>query len=326
MKLQRTGTVLVALLSASGAVADTQSTLHTQQECMGRKALDAAADTTVGQLREQCEAEQEALQSTSLLAQRFTREKQAQDNPFVITPHKPNYILPVSYAENINDEAWKQVTGDDDPLEDYEAKFQLSLKVPMNSDDLFVEGDALYFGFTLQAYWQVYNGNYSAPFRETNYQPELFYMMPLNFKLFGGDTAFGVGIEHQSNGRGGSISRSWNRAYSSLLWSNDNLVMGLRPWYRFEEDEEDDDNPDIDDYLGHFEYTFAYRWEDLVFSGMARRNFDEGNGAFQAGLSFPLYGRLKGYIQYFNGYGESLIDYDRDVERIGVGVLLTDLM
>ena len=61
---------------------------------------------------------------------------------------------------------------------------------------------------------------------------------------------------------------------------------------------------------------------------MSRNNLESGfdRGAVEAGWSFPLgnYPYLKGYIQYFYGYGESLIDYDRRVNRIGIGISLND--
>ena len=61
---------------------------------------------------------------------------------------------------------------------------------------------------------------------------------------------------------------------------------------------------------------------------MLRNQLESGfkRGAVELGWSFPVfdYPYLKGYVQYFYGYGESLIDYDRKVNRIGVGISVTD--
>ncbi len=66
------------------------------------------------------------------------------------------------------------------------------------------------------------------------------------------------------------------------------------------------------------------------FSLMTRNNLESGfsRGAVELGWSFPLfkYPYLKGYLQYFSGYGESLIDYDRYVNTIGVGLVFTDIL
>ncbi|KZY43839.1 MULTISPECIES: phospholipase A [unclassified Oleiphilus] len=87
-----------------------------------------------------------------------------------------------------------------------------------------------------------------------------------------------------------------------------------------------DDNPDIDDYLGHYEITGVMDWGRYKLSSSVRYNFDTGYGSAETGFSFPMWGRLRGFIQFFEGYGESLIDYDHRVQRIGLGILLTDLL
>jgi phospholipase A1 len=47
-------------------------------------------------------------------------------------------------------------------------------------------------------------------------------------------------------------------------------------------------------------------------------------GAIELGWAFPLLPRLKGLIQYFNGYGDSLLDYNSPVNRLSAGVSFTD--
>ena len=109
-------------------------------------------------------------------------------------------------------------------------------------------------------------------------------------------------------------------------------ALAIKPWYRLPEDEKTnagdphgDDNPNILKYMGHGELTMAYRTNGNTFSAVWRNNLRSDNrGAIELGWSFPLFRRLKGYVQYFNGYGESLIDYDAYSNRIGAGFLLTD--
>jgi len=272
----------------------------------------------------------------SLVIERIERERSVDDNRSVLLAHKRNYFLPVTWAADPNNEPYENPGNNvDESLDNLEAQFQISLKLPI-AEGVFTDSDAIFGAFTLRAFWQVYNSEISAPFRETNYEPEIFWITPVPWNVFGGDaTLVSLGLSHQSNGRSQPLSRSWNRAYAGLIWERSRFVYYLKAWWRLPEDEKDDpldpkgdDNPDIEDYMGNFEFTVAYRRFEHEVAVMLRNNLDtdENRGALQLDWTFPLQGRYRGYLQFFNGYGESLIDYDAQIQRIGVGILLTDFL
>lgn len=308
---------------------------QTLEQCIAELVRDADPTLTIGELKAECELQQIQVQlpkSVPSAMNRLTMEKRTEWNPYVITAHKQNYILPYTYATHPNSAPY--VAAGEDALENEEAKMQISFKVPLIERDLLVLGDSFYFGFTLQSYWQVYNRESSAPFRETDYQPEFFYTMPFGVTREGRGAALRLGAEHQSNGQSNALSRSWNRVYTQLFYARENYLISLRPWYRLPEEKKDDpleasgdDNPDIDDYMGYFELQAVAERRKNEYSLMLRNNLrGENRGAIELGVSFPLWGRVRGYAQYFNGYGESLMDYNYRSQRIGFGVLLTDLL
>lgn len=277
-------------------------------------------------------------------AKRVLAERATELNPFVITPHEPSYIMPITYTNNFNHDAYRifddesNTNNRDDfsgAMEAHEAKYQVSFKVPLRSSSLFVQGDALYFAMTIQAWWQLYSDEISKPFRETNYKPEIFYIAPLPWETENGSFGYFVSFEHQSNGQVQGLSRSWNRIHLGLIYDTDNYSIGIKPWYRIPEDEKSypleptgDDNPDIDDYLGHYEIMGAYAFnDDHKLSGTFRQNWRTGNGSIELNYTFPLpfSTRLIGFAQFFSGYGESLIDYNHRQEKIGIGIALTDV-
>lgn len=290
-------------------------------------------ELTLGEVRAKCKTDADLVKNEQdLLSERMANERKNAFNPYVITPHRMNYILPVTYTNDVNEDAYAK-TGWEDSLKDVEAKFQISFKVPLNYDSMFIEGDGLFFGITLKSWWQVYADDISSPFRETNYRPEMFYFAPTPWTPLDGNTWAAFGIEHESNGRSQDLSRSWNRIYTEFVFEKNNFALSLRPWWRLPEDEKEtpesadgDDNPDIEDYMGHFELASAYRWDDYEFTFLGRQNFSEHKGYAELGLTFPLWGRLRGYAQYTTGYGESLIDYNHNQQRIGVGIALTDIL
>ena len=305
--------------------------------CMMELLPQVDGSTTINELRAQCEQKTQTgevetvADQPSLITERLERDRDNVLQPFSLMAHKPNYILIAAYnASGYGTEHFLPQFDDYDiRLKDTEAQFQISLKTPL-ALDLFDKFD-LYAAYSNRSFWQVYNSEISAPFRETNHEPEAWLQFRPNLEIFGlTNTVNGIGIVHQSNGRGGTLSRSWNRIYANFIAERNGLVMSFKPWYRIKEDSEDDDNEDITDFLGHYELRAGYKYKEHVFTAMSRNNLESGfeKGAVELSWSFPLgnYPYLKGYVQYFNGYGESLIDYNQHVNRVGVGFALTDLM
>lgn len=265
------------------------------------------------------------------LEERRRLENSSATNPFAMVPHKTNYLLPITWNSSPN-EAFAAPGTD---VEEAEVHFQLSIKTYLFRNFWQNRGN-LAFAYTNRSWWQAYNKDASSPFRETNHEPEFLLSYDLD-KDFGRLQLSQVvlALNHQSNGQSGLKSRSWNRILLSSLWSyGDRLAFSIRPWYRipearkkYAEDPDGDDNPDIHHFMGYGDLRLVWKLRnDQSFSLMFRNNLrGNGNkGAFQADWTFLLHDRLKLYVQYFNGYGESLLDYNSSVNRIGMGILLTD--
>ena len=272
-------------------------------------------------------------ETPGVFSERVRAERRAALNPYVITAHRHNFVLPLSYTSALNESVYRR---EDVPLreglEPLEVKFQVSLKTQLNERDLLLANDSLSFGLTIEAWWQLYADDLSSPFRETNYTPEIFYTKPLLWGPFGGSTALVFGLEHQSNGQVQGLSRSWNRLYATFVYERGNFVAQLRPWYRLPEGEKDspddpegDDNPDILDFMGNGSIALAWRDSRYEYSLRGHGNPDTGKGGGEIGVTFPLFGRFRGYARYFNGYGESLIEYDHFQARLGLGLSLTNM-
>lgn len=260
----------------------------------------------------------------SALDRRIQIERKTRYQSFVLTPHKPNYILPIAYNSNPNNAPVD--TSREGELDKLEVKFQFSVKFPI-IENLFGEQGSIQFAYTNRSFWQAYNASASYPFRETVHEPELFLIFENDWHFLGMDNRLiQLGIVHQSNGQTGNRSRTWNRVYIDLIFQRGDFYLSVKPWYHLKETgSAKDDNPDIEDYYGHGELRVAYAGGKHTASIMLRNNFDDPNyGALEVNWSYPMTRRVKLFVQYFNGYGESLIDYNARVNRLGIGVAFTD--
>ena len=293
--------------------------------------LSTLCDFAWGQETTPTRAETESTEQQvgpSILQARGKADSQLVAIPFSIAQHRLNYILPVSWAKDPNNIG--ALGADDYSLDRFEAKYQISVKLPLYLHDNNTSG--LYFGFTAMSFWQVYNSQISKPFRETNYEPEIFYSWQSDLSLFGFEfNQLQVGFNHQSNGQSGARSRSWNRIFASALFSDANAFYYFKTWYRIPEDDKldindqgGDDNPDITDFLGHIELGFGTKLGNFNLLTLLRNNLKthDNKGSIELNLSYALSERYNLLLQYFNGYGDSLIDYNRHQQRIGLGVQL----
>lgn len=317
-------------------------------DCVLRLAETGDADLTLAELRRRCTvgataaasepvsaagpetAESGAEDDPGVVEQWLEKDREAAERPFSIMAHRPNYFLAGAWnAEGWASDYQRQGYGNPDYRnKDIESQFQISLKVPL-AVGLFGDRLDLYGAYTNRSFWQVYNGTWSEPFRETNHEPEVWAQFRNSWSVFGFTNSVNtVGLAHQSNGLSDPSSRSWNRVYATFVFERRHWALIFKPWWWVSESSDGSDNPDIDDYMGHGEFRAAYANHGHVFSGMLRNQLESGfdRGALELSWSFPVfdYPYLRGYVQYFYGYGESLIDYDQKVNRIGIGISVTD--
>lgn len=221
-----------------------------------------------------------------------------------------------------------------------ELQLQLSVRTKLASNLLTFnhpsKRDSLWFGYTLGARWQAFNGDISRPFRNTDHEPELIYVYPLEWQLPAGVRLryAGLGINHQSNGQSEPLSRSWNRYYAMLGADlTPNWSLQARWWKRQNEKHSQDDNPDISDTIGRAELLST--WElnprnSLHLSlrhnlrssarGSARLEWSRALGeGFAGGQS-----NLRLVTGVFHGWGDSLIDYNRRRTTLSIGLSLLD--
>ncbi|MBB3229416.1 phospholipase A [Halomonas stenophila] len=267
--------------------------------------------------------EEEELEES--VAKRRLLEAESDRNPFAITTHRRNYLLPLTYTTSPNHDAFRAINGEVDP-DRLEMKFQFSAKFNLMDDLILGNGD-LFFGYTQRSWWQAYNADASSPFRETNFEPEVFLDFENDWSLAGWTNIHNrISFNHQSNGRSDPLSRSWNRVIGTSTFINDDWAVSLSPHWRIPEDESQDDNPDIHKYMGYGDVTVARRlFGDQEASLLWRGNPGSGHMGAQLDYSWPLFGKIRGHVQYYHGYGDSLIDYDNSVQRLGVGFSLNPL-
>jgi phospholipase A1/A2 len=228
-----------------------------------------------------------------------------------------------------------------------EMKINLSVRTKLASGLLHRDNqplsDSIWFGYSQQSYWQLFNGGISRPFRATDHEPELVYVFGHNRPLPGGFTyrMSGAGVVHQSNGQSLPLSRSWNRVYvmaaaDKITAHGNRFTLQAKGWQRLPESNAKDDNPDISNYIGRAELAGSWSFDTGAGAeqrthtlGMTVRHSlrQEGRGSLRLEYLRSLGDAgsgLRFHTQLFSGYGDSLIDYNRRRTVLSVGLSLVD--
>ena len=214
------------------------------------------------------------------------------------------------------------------------AKFQVSLKFRLFNPDTqtpFLE--KLYIAYSQTSIWQT--GSSSAPFYDSSYRPSAFFLdEDVSQWPFRKTSRLGFqsGVEHESNGKDGTASRSISIAYvrPTVTWpfAGDHFVSISPKIYAYVEKE---DNPDIGYYRGYSDVLVKLGSTNGVqLASTLRKGTGQGPYSVELDLSIPLktpwLGNLGGYLhlQYFDGYGESLLDYNQKVRsQFRIGLMIT---
>jgi phospholipase A1 len=194
--------------------------------------------------------------------------------------------------------------------------------------------DSLWFAYTAQSNWQVFNSALSRPFRNTDHTPELIYVYPTTRQLPGGWLwrYAGAGLVHQSNGQSDPLSRSWNRVYLMAGLEKDNrFTLEARVWKRLPESRPDDNNPDISRLTGRGDITLGWNVDTrntlrATYTG-SFNPYGSGRLEWTRSLGDGLgnsFSGLRLYTSLFHGYGDSLLDYNFRRTVFSIGLSLVD--
>lgn len=256
--------------------------------------------------------QEEMSKNAKIMFENFLRQEKQENNALGIMPHYGNYFMPISY------------TYTKAPYTKTEVKFQLSFKKALFENILSLN-EKYYFAYTQTSWWQLYSA--SSPFRETNYQPEVFIDIPIRSSLTPYLRNLRFGFVHESNGKSeGQNSRSWNRIYLGYTLAKGRFVLLPRFWYRIPEPSAQDDNKDITKYAGKFDMGLAYIGKKYILGMHIKNNLSlrKNRSGVQLGLSTDIFDNgMSWFLQYYNGYAESLIDYNRFTQKLSFGFLFS---
>ncbi len=204
-----------------------------------------------------------------------------------------------------------------------DAKFEIGFKERLINVSLPL-GLFPFISYRQKSFWDIYKESY--PFRETNYNPAIG-LVKLLVDENGISHGFWLALEHESNGRDGENSRTWNLIslsyfkpfgrkwqFRSKIWLPIGKMSG---------------NEDIISYRGYFSLGISYNPLKNTFVDLdVQPAFkDKLTGFVKLAVSFRISKERNQflYLQYFRGYSEDLINYDKYSNNLRIGIVFKDL-
>jgi phospholipase A1 len=284
--------------------------------------------------------------NTSVLSKFWELEEASDCGRFNIRGYRP-ISLSVVASDAVNTSPSSDAAGhsasSSTPYQTQEMRIQLSVrtKVGQGLVQTAQARDSLWFAYSQQSYWQVFTPDLSRPFRTTDHEPELIYILPTDAMLpLGWRLRYsGLSLNHQSNGQSLPLSRSWNRVIAMAGMEKNNWVVSGKFWQRVPESAENDDNPGIENWVGRAELNAGWlvNAENTLgltvrsaLAGTTRGSYKLdwfkalGSSARTPELGNQRSGGLRLHVQLFSGYGDTLIDYNRARTVLSVGLSLVD--
>ncbi len=202
-----------------------------------------------------------------------------------------------------------------------DVKFQISFRQRLTKSILPLHSH-LFLSYSQKAMWNVFEE--SLPFHDLNFNPGIGIQAP----IFAKDRLVGsalIMVEHESNGRDGEASRSWNKiSFAGSAFIDRHLMVHAKAWIPIIDGQQ---NKDILKYSGIFQAGAQFvsnnkRWvADVTFVKRQGWNFSF-NTIVNVGFRIREKDNQFLMLHFYDGYGENMLDYNKYHCRLRLGLLI----
>lgn len=223
--------------------------------------------------------------------------------------YKDNYFI---FGTSVNHTPTKTNT---------DIKFQISIQQRLTRSTLPF-GTYLYLFYSQKCWWNVLEN--SMPMVDLNFNPGIGLAKPLFVKnrYVGKVTLM---AEHESNGRDGLASRSWNKiSLAASIMIDPQVTVHGKVWIPIVDGQ---NNRDILDYSGIYQVGTEFTSRNRRFTAsvvLVKRRGWKLNYNTIIELGYRIFRRDNQFLflQFYNGYGECMLDYNQFRSRVRVGIVI----